>query len=92
MALSGRVLSAVTTEVYTSATDYEETELQTYPAYTIWKLTVSQDIWRGIHLNVIVDNLFNYRPKYYYSSTPSTIGTTVAVALSVDIEKFFQKK
>ena len=92
VALSGRVLSAVTTEVYTSATDYEETELQTYPAYTIWKLTVSQDIWRGIHLNVIVDNLFNYRPKYYYSSTPSTTGTTVAVALSVDIEKFFQKK
>ena len=81
VALSGRVLSAVTTEVYTSATDYEETELQTYPAYTIWKLTVSQDIWRGIHLNVIVDNLFNYRPKYYYSSTPSTTGTTVAVAL-----------
>lgn len=92
VALSGRVLSAVTTEVYTSATDYEDTELQTYPAYTIWKLTVSQDIWRGIRLNVIVDNLFNYRPRYYYSSTPSTTGTTVAVALSVDIEKFFQKK
>ena len=83
----------MTTEVYTSATDYEETELQTYPAYTIWKLTVSQDIWRGIHLNVIVDNLFNYRPKYYVQQYPlSTTGTTVAVALSVDIEKFFQKK
>ena len=91
VALSGRVLSAVTTEVYTSATDYEETETQTYPAYTIWKLTLSQDIWKGIHLNVIVDNLFNYRPDYYYSSTPSTTGTTVAAGLSIDIEQFFKK-
>ena len=92
VALSGRVLSAVTTEVYTSATNYEETETQTYPAYTIWKLTVSQDIWRGIQLNVIVDNLFNYRPDYYYSSTPSTVGTTAAVSLSMNIEEFFNKK
>ena len=92
VALSGRVLSAVTTEVYTSATNYEDTETQTYPAYTIWKLTVSQDIWRGIQLNVIVDNLFNYRPDYYYSSTPSTVGTTAAVSLSMNIEEFFNKK
>lgn len=91
VALSGRILSAVTTEVYTSATDYEETETQTYPAYTIWKLTVSQDIWKGIHLNIIVDNIFNYRPEYYYSSTPSTTGTTAAVGLSVDIEQMFKK-
>ena len=81
----------MTTEVYTSATDYEETETQTYPAYTIWKLTVSQDIWKGIHLNIIVDNIFNYRPEYYYSSTPSTTGTTAAVGLSVDIEQMFKK-
>ena len=92
VALSGRLLSAVTTEVYTSATDYEETELQTYPGYTIWKLTISQDIWRGIHLNIIIDNLFNYVPDYYYSSTPSTTGITGAVSLSMDIEQFFKKK
>lgn len=92
VALGGRILSEVTTEVYTSSTDYEDTELQTYPAYTIWKLTVSQDIWKGIRLNVIIDNLFNYRPDYYYSSTPSTTGTTFAVALSVDVEQFFRKK
>ena len=92
VAISGRILSSVTTEVYTSATNYEDTETQTYPAYTIWKLTVSQDIWRGIQLNVIVDNLFNYRPDYYYSSTPSTVGTTAAVSLSMNIEEFFNKK
>ena len=91
IALSGRVLSAVTTDVYTSATDYEDTETVTYPGYTIWKLVFSQDIWRGIDLNVIVDNLFNYVPDYYYSSSPATTGITAAVGLSVDIEKFFKK-
>lgn len=91
ISLSGRVLSAVTTEVYTSVTDYEHTETQTYPAYTIWKLTLSQDILRGIKLNVIVDNLFNYIPEYYYSNSPSTTGTTLTVGLSVDIEEFFRK-
>lgn len=91
IALSGRVLSAVTTDVYTSATDYEDTETVTYPGYTMWKLVFSQDIWRGIDLNVIVDNLFNYVPDYYYSSSPATTGITAAVGLSVDIEKFFKK-
>ena len=91
IALSGRVLSAVTTDVYTSATDYEDTETVTYPGYTMWKLVFSQDIWRGIDLNVIVDNLFNYVPDYYYSSSPATTGITSAVGLSVDIEKFFKK-
>lgn len=91
IAISGRILSDVTTEVYTSATDYEETAMQTYPAYTIWKLTLSQDIWKGIHINVIIDNLFNYRPEYYYNCTPSTTGTTVAVGMSVDIEQMFKK-
>ena len=91
IALSGRVLSAVTTDVYTSATDYEDTETVTYPGYTMWKLVFSQDIWRGIDLNVIVDNLFNYVPDYYYNSSPATTGITAAVGLSVDIEKFFKK-
>ena len=85
------MLSAVTSEVYTSASNYQTTEKQTYPAYTIWKLTLSQDIWRGISLNLIVDNLFNYVPDYYYSSTPSTTGTAFAAGISVDIDKFFKK-
>lgn len=91
IALSGRLLSAVTTDVYTSATNYEDTETVTYPGYTIWKLVFSQDIWKGINLNVIIDNLFNYVPDYYYSSSPATTGITAAVGLSLDVEKFFRK-
>ena len=36
-------------------------------------------MYRGIRVNVVVDNLFNYRPDHYYNSTPTTTGTTVSV-------------
>ena len=91
--LSGRLLSKLTTLVYNDTSDPSKGSSQeTYPAYTMWKLNLTQNIYKGIHVTLTADNLFNYRPRYYYSSTPSTTGTTVAVALSVDIEKFFQKK
>lgn len=91
LSLGGRILSEVTTEVYTSATDYEETESVTYPGYTLWKLTLSQRFWRGISLNLIIDNLFNYIPDYYYNSTPSTVGTTAAVGLTLRLEEMFNR-
>ena len=91
LALSGRYLSRVTTDVYTSSTSYEETERQTYPAYTMWKLTLSQKIWRGIRVNIAVDNLFNYTPSYYYNNSPSTTGTTLSAGVSLDVEELFGK-
>lgn len=91
VALNGRVLSAVTTDEYTSANSYEQTERVTYPGYTIWKLTLSQRIARGIDLTAAVDNLFNYVPSYYYSNSPSTTGTTLSLGVSVNIDRFFRK-
>lgn len=90
--LSGRWLSKVTTDVYTELTSYEETERQTYPGYTIWKLSLTQRVWRGMNVTFAVDNLFNYRPDYYYSNSPSTTGTTCSVGLSLDLEQMFKKK
>ncbi len=92
VALSGRYLSEVTTDVYTEMTSYEETEEQTYPGYTLWKLSVMQRLWKGVNLTLAVDNLFNYRPDYYYSNSPSTTGTTCSVGLSLDIDQMFKKK
>ena len=88
--LSGRVLSRVTTDEYV---DYENPDAgvnsTTYPAYTIWKLNLSQRVYRGIHVNATVDNLFNYRPDHYYNSTPATTGTTFSVGLSLDVDQLF---
>ena len=89
--ITGRVLSKVDTDVYTSLTNYEETVRQTYPGYTIWKLNISQRIWKGINLNLAVDNLFNYVPDYYYSNSPSTVGTSFTMGLSVDMDRMFGK-
>ena len=92
IALSGRWLSAVTCDVYTELTSYEQTVRQTYPGYTIWKLSLAQHLWRGMDLTLAVDNLFNYRPDYYYSNSPTTIGTTGSVGLSLNLEQFFKRK
>lgn len=90
VALSGRALSQMTADVYTAITSYEQTEKQTYPAYTIWKLSFIQRIWKGINLTMAVDNLFNYRPEYYYSNSPVTTGITGSIGLSLDIDRMFR--
>ncbi len=91
VALTGRYLSKLTTDVYTEITSYEETEKQTYPGYTIWKLNLAQRVWRGINITLAVDNLFNYRPDYYYNNSPGTTGTTCSLGVSLDIEQMFKK-
>ncbi len=90
VALNGRFLSKVTVDEFTSATSYEETERIDYPAYTMWKLNITQRVWKGIDVIATVDNLFNYIPKYNYSSTPSTTGTTFAIGISLDIDKMIR--
>lgn len=89
--LSGRVLSGVTCEEYTSLTSFEETERVTYPAYTIWKFAFNQHIMKGLHINLGIDNLFNYIPEYYFSNSPATTGITFSAGISVDVESFFNK-
>ena len=92
VSLTGRYLSAVTCDVYTELTSYEETVKQTYPGYTIWKLSLVQRVWRGVDLTLSVDNIFNYRPDYYYSNSPSTTGTTLSAGLSLNLEQMIKKK
>lgn len=92
VALSGRYLSKLTTDVYTEITSYEQTEKQTYPGYTIWKLSLTQRVRQGINITLAVDNLFNYRPDYYYSNSPGTTGTACSVGLSVDVEQLFKRR
>ena len=55
--------------------------------YTIWKLMLQHHLWRGIHLNTAIDNLFNYKPRVYYYSSPLTTGISFSVGLSIDIDK-----
>ena len=55
--------------------------------YTIWKLMLQHHLWRGIHLNTAIDNIFNYKPKTYYYCSPLTTGTSFSIGLSVDLDR-----
>lgn len=60
-----------------------------YPAYTIRKLSLVQRIGKAVKVNAALDNLFGYKPKYYYLNSPITDGVNLQVGLSVDIDKLF---
>lgn len=78
-AISGRYLSA------------PETNLESDGAYSLWKLTVEQQVWRGVSVNIIVDNLFNYRPKTYYWNSAPTDGISLSAGISLNINEVFGK-
>ena len=58
--------------------------------YTICKLMLQHHMWRGIHLNTAVDNLFNYKPRTYYYCSPLTTGTSFSIGLSIDLEQMLK--
>ena len=83
-------VSKLTTLVYNDTSDPSKGSSQeTYPAYTMWKLNLTQNIYKGIHVTLTADNLFNYRPSYYYFNSPYTTGTTLAAGVSVDLDRLF---
>ena len=67
-----------------------ESEYDTDNAYSVWKFTLQQEVWRGININFIIDNLLNYRPKVYYWNSLPTIGRTWSVGVSLDIDTMFR--
>lgn len=60
-----------------------------YPAYALCKLSLVQRLGKAVKLSVALDNLFNYKPEYYYLNCPLTDGANLMVGLSVDVDKLF---
>lgn len=87
--INGRVLSGTDNVEFKNYYDVSAGTVKvSYPAYTLWKLSVSQRLGKAVSLNTALDNLFNYRPKYYYLNAPLTDGITFQVGVSIDIDKF----
>ena len=81
--LNGRFLSTVSNKEYRDYYDLTKGTINVrYPSYTLWKLSVSQKFFRKVKLTISLDNLFNYRPKYYYLNAPPTDGINLIVGLS----------
>lgn len=86
LSLNGRFLSSVTNSEYKDYYNLAQGATRvTYPAYTIWKLSVSQQIFRNIKLTLALDNIFNYKPKYYYLNAPLTDGINLFAGLHIQI-------
>ena len=93
--LSGRLLghlnmnSLVSDATETTPAVYEKIS---YPAYTMWKLVVTQQVMDACTLTLGVDNLFNYRPEQYSFNSTLSSGTTFFAGISVNIERIFKKR
>ncbi len=84
--LRGRFLSAVDNVEYVDYYDISKgTTSVTYPAYALWKLSVVGRLCQKVKVSLAFDNLFNYKPRYYYFNAPITDGTDVMFGLSVDL-------
>lgn len=88
--LSGRVLSGTDNVEYKNYYNVSEGTVKvSYPAYTLWKLSLVQRIGKAIKLTTALDNIFNFRPKYYYLNSPITDGINLQVGLSIDIHSLW---
>lgn len=77
-ALSGRYLSR------------PRSRYETDGAYSLWKLTLRQRFRKGISLNLMADNLLDYRPRIYYWNSAPTTGRTWYAGISIDVNDFFK--
>ena len=88
--LQGRVLSGVENVEYKDYYDVSKGTIRIkYPAYSIWKLSLTQRIGKALKVNAALDNILGYKPKYYYLNSPITDGVTFQIGMSMDIDKLF---
>lgn len=74
VALSGRYLSKPVSAYPTDG------------AYSLWKFTFQQTVMKGLNINILVDNLLNYKPKVYYWNTVPTNGISCSIGISMNID------
>lgn len=86
LSVNGRVLSAVDNVEFVDYYDISKgTQTIHYPAYTLWKLMLTNRIGKKVKITLTLDNLFNYKPKYYYLNCPLTDGTNFMAGVNIDL-------
>lgn len=66
-----------------------QSRYETDGAYSLWKLTFRQTVWKGIDINIIIDNLLGYKPEIYYWNSAPTTGRTWSAGISFDVNDLF---
>lgn len=83
---SGRALSGVSNVEYKDYYDISQGTVDVhYPGYSIWKLSLMQTMGKYVKVTLALDNIFNYKPKYYYLNCPLTDGINFMAGVSLDI-------
>lgn len=93
IALDGRYLSSVDNQEFINYYNVDEgTAKVHYPAYGIWKFSTTHTFGKSkaVKLSLALDNVLNFKPKYYYMNCPLTDGINFMAGLSVDVDKFFK--
>lgn len=84
LGVNGRVLSGVTNIEYKDYYDISAGTVDVhYPPYTLWRLSAALGFKKYVKVTLAVDNIFNYKPKYYYLNAPLTDGTDVLAGVSI---------
>lgn len=84
LGFDGRALSGVTNLEYKDYYDISAGTVEVkYPPYTLWRLSASTLIVGKVKVTLAVDNIFNYRPKYYYLNAPLTDGANFRAGVAV---------
>jgi outer membrane receptor for ferrienterochelin and colicins len=61
-----------------------------YPAYTVWKIVINQQIYHAVSLRLGIDNVFNYKAKRQTFNSSLTSGRTYFAGICVEIDRLFK--
>lgn len=82
--INGRFMSGVENLEFKNYYDISEGTVSVkYPPYSIWKLSLTQHFGDHIRVTAALDNVLNYKPKYYYLNCPLTDGINLMIGASI---------
>ncbi len=93
ISLSGKITGAKNYE-YSESINYRGKDIDAvydvhYNAFSLWNLTISQQIYNATNIILGVNNIFNYKAPIISSETPMTVGRRVFMSVQINVDKFF---
>ena len=94
ISLNGKITGAKNYE-YSESINYRGDEIDAvydvhYNAFSLWNLTISQQLFNATNIIFGVNNIFNYKAPIISSETSMTVGRRVFVSIQINVDKFFK--
>ena len=93
ISLNGKITGAKNYE-YSESIYYRGNEIDAlydvhYNAFSIWNLTISQQLFNATNIILGVNNIFDYKSPIVSSETSMTVGRRVFVSIQINVDNFF---